>query len=87
MLLEVDLDYPIQFHNLHKDYPLAPESFTVQEQMLSPTQKYMRQTIKQQYGSVQKIKPKLIPNLYNKKNYIVHSSVLVFYLDHGLKLT
>ena len=28
-LLEVDLDYPAEVHNLHNDYPLAPEKLAV----------------------------------------------------------
>jgi len=28
-ILEVDLEYPISFHDLHNDYPLAPERVTV----------------------------------------------------------
>jgi len=28
-ILEVDLEYPKQFHNLHNDYPLAPERLMV----------------------------------------------------------
>ena len=29
--LEVDLEYPIELHDLHNDYPLAPENVTVNE--------------------------------------------------------
>ena len=28
-ILEVDLEYPKEFHNLHNDYPLAPERLMV----------------------------------------------------------
>ena len=30
-ILEVDLDYPKQLHDVHSDYPLAPEAMTVPE--------------------------------------------------------
>ena len=35
LILEVDLEYPEGLHNLHNDYPLAPEKVKVTEDMLS----------------------------------------------------
>src|SRR5207245_7751087 len=35
-ILEVELDYPSELHDLHNDYPLAPESISVEEEMHSP---------------------------------------------------
>ncbi|XP_071085832.1 uncharacterized protein [Haliotis cracherodii] len=35
-ILEVDLDYPKELHDHHNDYPLAPESIGVTDDMLSP---------------------------------------------------
>ena len=34
-LLEVDLKYPDELHELHNDYPLAPEKLAVSSDMLS----------------------------------------------------
>ena len=46
--LEVDLGYPEDLHDLHNDYPLAPERIRIRNV------------------------EKLIPNLNNKTNYVVH---------------
>ena len=34
-ILEVDLKYPSELHELHNDYPLAPEKFEISQNMLS----------------------------------------------------
>ena len=61
-ILEVDLEYPIELHDLHNEYPLAPEKI-----------------------NVNKI-DKLIPNLNDKTNYVIHHETLKLYLSLGLKL-
>ena len=61
--LEVDLEYPEDLHNLHNDYPFAPERIKI--------------------GNIEK----LIPNLNNKTNYIVHYENLKLYESIGLKIT
>ena len=35
-ILDVDLEYPTVLHNKHSDYPLAPESVIISDDMLSP---------------------------------------------------
>ena len=62
-ILEVDLEYPKSLHDLHSDYPLAPEQIEVNKVL------------------------KLIPNLGDKKKYILHYENLKQYLTLGLKLT
>ena len=61
--MEVDLEYPRSLHDLHSDYPLAPERVEVNKV------------------------DKLIPNLRNKKKYVIHYENLKQYLSLGLKLT
>ena len=35
-LLEVDLDYPEELHDIHNDYSVAPEKIKIEDEMLSP---------------------------------------------------
>ena len=63
-ILEVDLEYPDKLHNLHNDYPLAPEKLEITQNMLS---KYCSD-IANKYGiKIGRIN-KLVSNLRNKKN-------------------
>ena len=62
-ILEVNLEYPKSLHDLHSDYPLAPEQIEVNKV------------------------DKLIPNLWDKKKYVIHYENLKQYLNLGLKLT
>lgn len=62
-ILEVDLDYPIELHELHNEYPLAPERLMINKV------------------------EKLIPNLNNKKKYVLHHTTLKLYESLGLKIT
>ena len=61
-IIELDLEYPKELHDLHNSYPLAPEKIKVNKV------------------------DKLIPNLYDKKNYICHIKNLQLYIDLGLKI-
>ena len=36
--IECDLDYPAALHDIHNDYPLAPERMAITSSMLSETQ-------------------------------------------------
>ena len=35
LILEVDLEYPRELHDMHNDYPVAPEKVKVKKNMLS----------------------------------------------------
>ena len=37
-VLEVDLEYPKELHELHNDYPLAPNKIEIKREMLSEYQ-------------------------------------------------
>ena len=60
--LEVDLDYPVEYHDMHNEYPFAAEALNV--------------------NGVKK----LIPNLQNKRNYVIHHCALKQCLENGLVL-
>ena len=62
-ILEVDLIYPEELHDLHNDYPLCPERVECDKGV-----------------------KKLIPNLRNKNNYVVHYKTLMQYLSLGMEL-
>ena len=67
-ILEVDLEYCKEFHDLHNDYPLCPEKVEVSYDMLSGYCKDIADWYDIKVGGVKK----LIPNLGNKVKYIVH---------------
>ena len=81
LILEVDLEYPEELHDLHNDYPLASEKLCVKKDMLSP----YCETTREKYITIGQVK-KLIPTLSNKQNYVLHYRNLQLYLDLGLKL-
>ena len=70
-------------HELHNDYPLAPEKYAVSSGMLSKYCKKLADKYEIKVGDVKK----LIPNSSNKTNYVVHYRNLQLYLSLGMKLT
>ena len=82
-LLEVDLEYPNELHELHNDYPLAPEKLAVSNDMLSTYCKNIADEYDIKVGNVKK----LIPNLGNKTKYVLQYRNLQLYLSLGMKLT
>ena len=81
-IYEVDLEYPEELHDLHNDYPCAAEKIKVTDDMLSDYCREIKNKFKICSGNVHK----LIPNLNDKKNYVIHEELLKLYLNLGLKL-
>lgn len=81
--LEVDLEYPQELHDLHSDYPLAPEKMQISPEMLSPYQQTLKEDLQYKPAKVEK----LVPNLWNKTKYVIHYRNLKQCLSLGLKLT
>ena len=82
VVLEVDLEYPEELHDLHNDYPLAPEKILITDDMLSKYCKDLKDSENISSGRVHK----LVPNLRNKEKYVLHYRNLQLYLSLGMKL-
>ena len=80
---EVDLEYPGELHELHNDYPLAPEKLAVSIDMLSKYCRKIADKYKIKVGDVKK----LIPNLGNETKYVLHYRNILLYLSLGMELT
>ena len=83
LILEVDLEYPKELHDLHNDYPLAPEKIKVTKDMLSDYSLKIAEKFNISTGLVHK----LIPTLGKKEKYVLHYRNLRLYMSLGLKLT
>src|SRR5688572_2947720 len=70
-ILQVKLQYPKDLHAMHTDYPLAVERMKVKKEWLSPKQQELIKRSGQRYISTEK----LIPNLFNKNEYVVHIKI------------
>ena len=80
MILEVDLEYPQELHDLHNDCPLAPEKMKVTKEMLSSYYESIREKFNISIGQVHK----LIPTLNKKEKYVLHYRNVLLYT--GLKV-
>ncbi len=82
--IECDLLYDKSFHDLHNDYPLAPERMQMNYERLNDTQLKILRNYRISKSSLQITK--LVPHLLTRKNYCVHYLNLKFYLEHGMSL-
>ena len=69
-------------HTFHNDYPLAPEKLAIPYDILSNYCKKIADEHRIKVGDVKK----LIPNLGNKTNYVLHYRDLQLYLSLGMEL-
>ena len=81
-ILEVDLENPQELHDIHNDYPLAPEEINIPKECLSD---YSLEIANAHNITTETVK-KLIPNLMNKNNYLIHYRNLQQWLELGMKL-
>ena len=81
-IIQADLEYPKEFHDIHNDYHLCPEHIEVSYDMLSKYCRDIAYCYSIKVGGVKK----LISNLGNKVKYTDHYKNLLFYLSLGMKL-
>ena len=75
----MDLEYPAELHELHNDYPLAPERLKVKNEWL-----FGYQTNLLEDDNILNTE-KLVPNLMVKTKYVLHYRNLQLYLSLGMK--
>ena len=71
-VLEVDLEYPQKLHDIHNDYPLAPEKINIPKEWLSDY-------------SLEIANAHDITTM-NKNNHVIHYRILQQCLELGIKL-
>ena len=81
-VLEVDVEYPQELHDLHNGYPVAPKKVKVSNNMLSGYCKKIAEKYNIPIGLVRK----LISILKDKKEYVLHYRNLQLYMALGLKV-
>ena len=81
-VLKVDLEYPKKLHDIHNDYPLAPEKINIPKEWLS---KYCLKIVNVYNITTGTVK-KLVLNLMNKNNYVIHYRNLKQSLEFGMNL-
>lgn len=77
----MDLEYPLDLHEAHIAYPLAPEHMVVSKEWFS---EYQLGLIGAR-GAPSKVE-KLVPNLRDKGRYVLHYRNLQLYMSLGMPL-
>src|SRR5205807_4220215 len=81
-ILRVKLRYSESLHISHTDYLLAVERMKVKKEWLSPKQQELIQRSDQRYVPTEK----LIPNLFDKDEYVLHYRNLQYHISQGIVL-
>ena len=81
-ILEVDLEYPEDLRDSHKDYPLAPEKRAMELWKISEYQRRLMADMRLEPPNTEK----LVLTLEDKEKYVTHYKNLHFYLSQGMRL-
>jgi hypothetical protein len=78
----VDVEYPKELHDLHNDYPLLPEKMMITKEMASPYNQELSRATEHPLSDC----VKLVPNLQDKDNYVVHYTSLRQAIELGMRV-
>ena len=81
-IVECDLIFPKEIHEKLKEYPPCPENICPKAEWMSDFQKQLLQTNNLKVSKC----PKLIPHLYEHKNYCIHYRNFKFVEKLGVKI-
>ena len=84
MVLKLILNIQLhqELHELHNNYPLAPDKIEIKREILSEYRFKIADLYNIPIGNV----IKLVPNLLDKERYVIRYENLKFYLRLGFKL-
>ncbi|XP_039284341.1 uncharacterized protein LOC120351379 isoform X1 [Nilaparvata lugens] len=95
-IIEADLSYPVNLHELHNSFPLAPLKDQPPYNLFSPYQTDNTVALRRE-AAARRPSPdtaasatassRLLATLYNRKRYVLHYRNLKLYLSLGMKLT
>ena len=81
-VLQVDLEYSNKLRELHNDFPSAPDKIEITGEMLFDYQLRIVDPYNIPMGNVKK----LMPNFFDKGEYVIHYENFQLYLRSGFKL-
>ena len=81
-IIECDLVFPPELHDKFKEYPPCPENICPEVEWLSDFQKQLLDDKNMKAPTCEK----LIPHLFEHKNYCIHYRNLKFVVDLGVKI-